>query len=859
MSLFTYPILPPSPTVTRMIRLLPDEDNDAPIECKLFNYSLVTEHSDGVHHLYEALSYAWGSDVKSESVILNESPFFVTKNLHAALLCLRDCQLERILWIDALSINQEDGDEKSQQIPLMRRIYAQARCVIVWLGEDRKDSDGVLDYIRHIAEDKVRKDIPADDKVMSVNHAACLELLQQAWFRRIWVLQEVGVARCITVICGSVQINGHAFCEGIGQLKLPTHLQRLIYPVIRLMTGAIFRSIYEVDSRGAHRLSQLIDMYHSHQATNKHDKIYALLGLSSDDPSTRGLKPNYNLPWSEVFKQICAYIFPGSSSVETWPNRQAAIIRVKGTILGQINSAHEVTEEYHHQLIQIIYTDSAQSWHYQSIWGKEWILPTSAASIQEGDLICLLEGASYPSIIRLCRDHFMMIITTAVPQQTESKNLDLGAAHENGTGKLPIYNILLSWEISVDSSRSLDSPQELIELTIRVPEFQESPEEDERRSADMGRIMEEVFRGLLKQGSSRLQAIERLLCQSGANVPITEGLIKTAAAHNEHDAYAIMELLFKSHSRSLPTPEEVVKSAAGNTGPCGYRIMRLLCQRLGTNMCISEEVVVTTARNTGPCGYEIMELLCQHRGISLPISEDVIRAAAGNTGPCGYKIAQLLCQHQGPSLPITEEVVKAAAGNNGDYKNGVEIMNLFYRQEPRSLPISEEVVKAAAGNIGYYGVGAEIIELLLQKLGKSLPISEDVVKIAAGNTGSCGYKIMRLLFEHEGVSRLISEKVVKAAAGNVGNGHEILGLLCRRQGPKIPVSEEVVKEAAENTGPYGYAIMKILCQHLGASLPISERVVKAAADNTGVHGYRMREVLSQHLAASPAVDQRRCR
>lgn len=96
------------------------------------------------------------------------------------------------------------------------------------------------------------------------------------------------------------------------------------------MSGAIFLPKYDVELRGTLSIGQLIGMYHSHQATNKHDKVYALLGLSADDPSTPALKANYNLPWNEVYKQTIIYIFSETCSVETWPSRGAAIIRGKG-------------------------------------------------------------------------------------------------------------------------------------------------------------------------------------------------------------------------------------------------------------------------------------------------------------------------------------------------------------------------------------------------------------------------------------------------------------------------------------------------------------------------------------------------
>ena len=84
---FPYPTLPPEPYTTRMIRLLPHEDENGPIQCELFNYNL--SHTGGGKHLYEALSYVWGSEDRSKAITLNGCTFRVTKNLHSALLHLR--------------------------------------------------------------------------------------------------------------------------------------------------------------------------------------------------------------------------------------------------------------------------------------------------------------------------------------------------------------------------------------------------------------------------------------------------------------------------------------------------------------------------------------------------------------------------------------------------------------------------------------------------------------------------------------------------------------------------------------------------------------------------------------------------
>lgn len=187
---FSYPPLPAEPHTTRMIRLLPHEDKNAPIQCEVFNYKL--SEIGGGRHLYEALSYVWGSEKKSQSITLNGCTIHVTKNLHTALMHLRNRQLERILWADAISIDQSKTDEKSEQVPLMRSIYALAERVLVWLGDAIEDGDKALVSIRKIAEEQYPN--------IGENRDICLRLLERAWFRRIWASQHQSFACKLSLI-----------------------------------------------------------------------------------------------------------------------------------------------------------------------------------------------------------------------------------------------------------------------------------------------------------------------------------------------------------------------------------------------------------------------------------------------------------------------------------------------------------------------------------------------------------------------------------------------------------------------------------------------------------------------------------
>jgi hypothetical protein len=48
-------------------------------------------------------------------------------------------------------------------------------------------------------------------------------------------------------------------------------------------------------------LGELLDMFYTYEATERHDKVYALLGMSSDTLNAADLLPDYKVLWKEVF------------------------------------------------------------------------------------------------------------------------------------------------------------------------------------------------------------------------------------------------------------------------------------------------------------------------------------------------------------------------------------------------------------------------------------------------------------------------------------------------------------------------------------------------------------------------------
>ncbi len=176
----------PGPGSIRLLRLMAHTDENAPIECLLFDYPL-QELGEGTH-LYEALSYVWGDSSNLRSSSIDKHDLLITKNLYTALLYLRDRFIDRIIWVDAICINQGYKTEKGMQVRYMSKIYSKASRVIVWLGEAENDSDRALEEIRLAADEM------SNALVNKLTKQAILTLLQRPWFKRIWVREDSGTS-----------------------------------------------------------------------------------------------------------------------------------------------------------------------------------------------------------------------------------------------------------------------------------------------------------------------------------------------------------------------------------------------------------------------------------------------------------------------------------------------------------------------------------------------------------------------------------------------------------------------------------------------------------------------------------------
>jgi hypothetical protein len=93
---------------------------------------------------------------------VNKKPSYITNNMECALRHLRYTESPRVLWVDAICINQQDIDEKSKQVAMIVRVYNAAQTVYAWLGEDNRPSDNVFEILEEYQVRRARAVITSD-------------------------------------------------------------------------------------------------------------------------------------------------------------------------------------------------------------------------------------------------------------------------------------------------------------------------------------------------------------------------------------------------------------------------------------------------------------------------------------------------------------------------------------------------------------------------------------------------------------------------------------------------------------------------------------------------------------------------
>ncbi|KIV79714.1 hypothetical protein PV11_07260 [Exophiala sideris] len=314
----------------RLLELAPGKQND-PIICGLRCVEL------DEFPPYESLSYEWHPEELPGTVTIHceGHAIKVTANLHAALCALRQRKSPRILWVDAICINQNDLAEKSKQIPLMAGIFHQAYLVIIWLGPSTKttekafeiaevlaalwaqrvakgakehgyaglelhrrsdlDKTEIVDISRagvrssdysHSLRPRHLRSSQAFDLDNEVAWTTLDDLFANSIFSRAWVVQEVAVAQTARIQCSQNSLPWEVFRCALNARELLKFQERRHSKDdaswVAVATVVTAREEFR-NHESTPTLANLMSLFQTTNATDPRDCIYAALNLKVEE------------------------------------------------------------------------------------------------------------------------------------------------------------------------------------------------------------------------------------------------------------------------------------------------------------------------------------------------------------------------------------------------------------------------------------------------------------------------------------------------------------------------------------------------------------------------------------------------
>jgi hypothetical protein len=297
------------------------------VSCKLTTVSLTGPTLPD----YEAISYAWGVASEFGEIVCNGKIIKVPASAERALRGLRREDKCRVLWIDAVCINQSNRTEREQQVAMMDVVYKSARRAVVYLS----DIDGITEILdsmqailneMHKATDGLKrlKDVVYDlsglqhtieDPLHAVNLNSIVRLYNNSWFSRLWVVQEVALARESICVCGRYEIPWMDIARTSVwlQYKIPQdhgtsrlHCAGIDNATIMWQYSERTYGLYGPGQPRGFSLANLLANSRHFDTSDPRDKVYGLIALTNWSMNGKNLpaeiRPNYRKSPAETYR-----------------------------------------------------------------------------------------------------------------------------------------------------------------------------------------------------------------------------------------------------------------------------------------------------------------------------------------------------------------------------------------------------------------------------------------------------------------------------------------------------------------------------------------------------------------------------
>jgi hypothetical protein len=184
---------------------------------------------------FRCVSYTWGDLPLDHAIVIDGQLIPISAVVRQLIANLASYEYRKLVWIDAVCINQNDAAEKSHQVQLMRDIFHKAESVLIWLGElpspydqqvrscqkisFRRQPD-ILDFCFNSLPFELllwncRQKI--DDKRLC--EMIYNTVLGHTFWYRCWIIQEITVSSKLQVLCGSLSTSWDQLVKFVGDIQ----------------------------------------------------------------------------------------------------------------------------------------------------------------------------------------------------------------------------------------------------------------------------------------------------------------------------------------------------------------------------------------------------------------------------------------------------------------------------------------------------------------------------------------------------------------------------------------------------------------------------------------------------------------
>jgi len=267
---------------------------------------------------YEAISYVWGNQSAEVRVVCEGKLLWITPNLKDILRRVRMQEERRLLWADAICIDQENLQEKSQQVWMMRKIFSSARRVLVWLGHNTDNNTLALPLIQrigqlycehnsitvqdlHIGDFRSLREFELDK--LSYDAAAWDSFFQfygLPYFTRTWCIREINSSRESLAMYGREEIDFDLIALAA---RFPSY-EPSKFRILQHMDddkGIGHASIMRRRAPNRLTLRGVLEITCGFLCSDTRDKIYSTLDFSAPDEGGTWVFPDYTKPAVQVF------------------------------------------------------------------------------------------------------------------------------------------------------------------------------------------------------------------------------------------------------------------------------------------------------------------------------------------------------------------------------------------------------------------------------------------------------------------------------------------------------------------------------------------------------------------------------